>query len=187
MKTQQHTTVNLYLISFCEGDNTAMAQQYKCWLPELYLIAFRFTKNQEQAEDVVADCFEKLLQMPIEKRNQKFIEGQINLKALLIVMVKNKSLDCLKTAKNRNRIIDGIKNLWNTTSNNNATAIFSNESFEKMLGCLPEKEQIILKMNIDGYKHEEISEKLQLSEKTISNSLSLSRTKIKNLWSVFME
>lgn len=187
LKAQQHTSVNLYLISFCEGDNTAIAMQYKQWLSEFYLIAFRYVKNQEQAEDVVADCFEKLLQMPIEKRKQKFIDEQINLKALLIVMVKNKSLDCLKTAKNRNRIIDGIKNLWNTTSNNNATAIFSNESFEKMLGCLPEKEQIILKMNIDGFKHAEISEKLQLSEKTISNSLSLSRTKIKNLWSAFME
>jgi DNA-directed RNA polymerase specialized sigma24 family protein len=42
-------------------------------------------------------------------------------------------------------------------------------------------------MNLEGYKHEEISEKLQLSEKSISNSLSLSRAKIKNLWSVFME
>ena len=187
MKTSQHNSPDLYLISLCEGDNTAIAMQYKKWLPELYLIAYRYTKNQEQSEDIVADCFEKLLQMPLEKRKQKFIVEEINLKALLIVIVKNKCLDYIKTTKNRNRIIDGIKSIWSTSSNNTATAIFTNESFEALLKCLPEKEQLILKMNIDGYKHEEISEKLQLSEKTISNSLSLSRAKIKNLWSVFME
>lgn len=187
METLQHTTIDLYLISFCEGDNTAIAKQYKQWLPELYLISYRYVKNQEQTEDIVADCFEKLLQMPLEKRKQKFIEEQINLKALMIVMVKNKCLDYLKTSKNRNRIIDGIKSFWATTTNNSAKELFSNESFETMLGCLPEKEQVILKMNIEGYKHEEISEQLKLSEKTISNSLSMSRKKIKNLWDIFME
>lgn len=180
-------SIDLYLISFCEGDNTAIAKQYKLWLPELYLIAYRYVKNQEQAEDIVADCFEKLLQMPLEKRKQKFCEEQINLKALLIVIVKNKCLDYLKTTKNRNRIVDGIKSFWATTTNNSVRELFTDEGFETMLSCLPEKEQVILKMNIEGYKHEEISEKLQLSEKTVSNSLSLSRAKIKNLWNIFME
>lgn len=187
MKNSQHNSPGLYLIAFCKGDNTAITTQYKCWLPELYLIAYRYTKNQEQSEDIVGDCFEKLLQMPLEKRKQKFIDGEINLKALLIVIVKNKCLDYIKTTKNRNRIIDGIKSIWSTSSNNTATTIFTNESFETLLKCLPEKEQVILKMNLEGYKHEEISEKLQLSEKSISNSLSLSRAKIKSLWSVFME
>lgn len=187
MKEAIKNNFELYLKSFCDGDNTAIATQYKCWLPELYLIAYRYTKNQEQSEDIVADCFEKLLQMPLEKRKQKFIDEEINLKALLIVIVKNKCLDYIKTTKNRNRIIDGIKSIWSSSSNNTAITNFTNESFEALLKCLPEKEQVILKMNIEGYKHEEISEKLQLSEKSISNSLSLSRAKIKSLWSVFME
>ncbi len=55
MKNSQHTSSDLYLIAFCKGDNTAITTQYKCWLPELYLIAYRYTKNQEQSEDIVAD------------------------------------------------------------------------------------------------------------------------------------
>lgn len=171
---------------FCEGDNSAIAKQYKQWSAELYFIAFRYLKNEKDTEDVVADCFEKLLLLPLEKRKQKFITEQINLKALLIVMVKNRSLDHLKTAKNRNRIIDGIKNIWPTKSVNASGIVFSNENFEKMLVCLPIKEQTILKMNLEGYKHEEISQHLNVSEKSISNSLSLSRSKIKNLWENFM-
>lgn len=77
--------------------------------------------------------------------------------------------------------------MWNTNTNNTAKETFASENFNKMLDCLPKKEQLILKMNLDGYKHSEISEKLNVSEKTISNSLSMSRSKIKNVWNVFME
>ncbi len=186
MDNSGHYTTDNYLNLFCEGDNTAITKIYKEWSTELYFIAFRYVRNQQDAEDVVADCFEKLLLLPLEKRKLKFIDEQINIKALLIVVVKNRSLDHLKTAKNRTRIIDGIKNLWPTTSINTSRIVFSNENFEKMLICLPIKEQTILKMNLEGFKHEEISQLLNVSEKTVSNSLSLSRNKIKNLWENFM-
>ena len=187
MITAVENTTDPYLISFCNGDNNAITLQYKMWMPELYLIAYRYLKNQEEAEDAVADCFQKLIEMSLEKRKQKFIDDAINLKALLIVVIKNKCLDQLKTSKNRNLIIEGIKILWNTNTNNTAKETFASENFNKMLDCLPKKEQLILKMNLDGYKHSEISEKLNVSEKTISNSLSMSRSKIKNVWNVFME
>ncbi len=178
---------NNYIESFCNGDNKAIAAQYKLWLPQLYLIAFRYVKNHEIAEDVVSDCFEKLLIMPAEKRREKFIDEQINLKALLIVMVKNKSLDYIKVTENRNRIKEGLQWFLNKTTQNKIHEKFSEENFKRLVNCLPYKEQIILKMNLEGYKNEEISKKFKLSEKSISNSLSLSRTKIKNLWHIFME
>jgi RNA polymerase sigma factor (sigma-70 family) len=187
LSSKAETTIEFYIISFCNGNNDAIALQFKKWIPEFYVIAYRYLKNQDDAEDVVADCFEKLLQMPLVKRKQKFIGDAINLKALLIVIIKNKCLDQLKTSKNRNRIIDGIKSLWPSSTNNTVKETFSIENFDMMLGCLPEKEQSILKMNLDGFKHSEISEKLNISEKTISNSLSMSRSKIKNMWNVFME
>ena len=187
METETVIELELYLISFCNGVNTAIANQYKNWLPELYLIAFRYLKNQEEAEDIVADCFEKLMLMPVEKRKQNFLDKQINLKALMIVIVKNKCLDVLKINKNRNRILDGIKDLFPTSSKNLSRKTFSDENFEVMMGCLPEKEQIVLKLNIEGYKNEEISEKLNISEKTVSNLLSMSRSKIRDLWGIFME
>lgn len=187
MKNSKLNNTNNYIESFCNGDNNAIAAQYKLWLPQLYLIAFRYVKNHEIAEDVVSDCFEKLLIMPAEKRREKFIDEQINLKALLIVMVKNKSLDYIKVTENRNRIKEGLQWFLNKTTQNKIHEKFSEENFKRLVNCLPNKEQIILKMNLEGYKNEEISKKLKLSEKSISNSLSLSRTKIKNLWHIFME
>lgn len=184
---KSENTLSLFLKDFCNGNNEAIAMQYKLWLPELYVIAFRYVKNHEIAEDVVSDCFEKLLVMPIEKRREKFIEDQINLKALLIVMVKNKCLDNIKVKNNRNRIKDGLKWFLPRLAQNNVEEKFLEENFKILLECLPVKEQIILKMNLEGFKHEEISDKLQISEKSVSNSLSLSRSKIKSLWKIFME
>ena len=52
------------LQNFCQGDNKALGAIYSTWLPELYLVAFRYVQSEQEAEDVVADCFEKLFLMP---------------------------------------------------------------------------------------------------------------------------
>jgi hypothetical protein len=53
----------------------------------------RYLKSQEEAEDVVADCFEKLLKMSNENGRKKFIIDQIDLNSLLIVIVKTSAFD----------------------------------------------------------------------------------------------
>nr|WP_314836043.1 RNA polymerase sigma factor [uncultured Flavobacterium sp.] len=181
------TPLHVNIVLFCQGNNDAFGKLYQEWLPELYLVAFRYLKSSLEAEDVVADCFEKLLTMSIEKRQEKFIENQINIKALMIVIVKNKCLDLLKTNKNRGRIIDKIKNLWPSTTSNLVNQKFLEENFESLFICLNDRERVILKLNMDGFSHQEISAQLNISEKTISNTLSISRNKIRELWALFME
>ena len=172
---------------FCQGDNEALARLYKQLLPELYLIAVSYTKSSQDAEDIVADCFEKLILMSNEKRQEKFIENKIDIKALLIVIVKNKCLDYLKTTKNRSRILDSVKILWSSSTSNLAKQQFVEQNFETLMGFLLEKERQILKLNMDGFTHQEISIKMNISEKTVSNTLSISRNKIRELWNVFMK
>ena len=155
---------------------------YKLWLPELYLLAYRYTKQQEDAEDIIADCFEKLLLLPVSKRKQKFIEEGIQLKPLLIVMVKNKSLDVIKTKKNRNRIIEGIKHLIPIKTNNASIENLADDNYNQLLSCLPEKESAILNFYIQGFTLQEISRKMNISEKTVSNILALARKKVKKMW-----
>ncbi|WP_084329640.1 RNA polymerase sigma factor [Flavobacterium sasangense] len=178
---------SIALQQFCKGDNQALSTLYKNWLPELYLVAYRYVQCEQEAEDIVADCFEKIFAMPITKRQQKFIEEEINIKALLLVMVKNKSLDVIKTKKNRIRILEGIKGFLPTISFNNAKQNLANDNFKELLNCLPKKEKQILSLSIDGFTNAEIGEQFNLSEKTIANLLAMVRKKVKNLWNTFME
>ncbi len=182
-----HSITTLALQQFCKGENQALSLLYKAWLPELYLVAYRYVQSPQEAEDVVADCFEKIFTMPTKKRRQKFIEEEINLKALLLVMAKNKSLDVIKTKNNRNRIVDGIKKLLPSLGVNEVTQTLTNDNFKALLSCLPEKERQIITLSTEGFSTKEIGEQLNLSEKTIANLLSMARKKVKNLWETFME
>ena len=186
MKTLNYISTTS-LIQFCNGNNHALCPVYTACLPELFLVAYRFVQSQHEAEDVVSDCFEKLFSMSKTKRHQKFIEQEINIKALLLVMVKNRSLDVIKIKNNRYRIIEGIKKFFPVVEFNKITETIAEEDFKLLLACLPEKEKVILALSMEGFTSCEIGVKLNLSEKTIANLLSISRKKVKELWNVFME
>ena len=175
------------LLQFCNGNNQALFAVYTVCLPELFLVAYRYVKSKHEAEDVVSDCFEKLFTMSNAKRHQKFIEQEINIKALLLVMVKNRSLDVIKTKNNRNRIVDGIKKILPIVGFNGIAEKITDEDFKLLLACLPEKEKVILALSMQGFTNNEIGAKLNLSEKTIANMLSMARKKVKELWKTFME
>lgn len=172
--------------NFCLGDNKALGAIYSAWLPELYLVAFRYVQSEQEAEDVVADCFEKLFLMSITKRHQKFIKDEINLKALLLVMVKNRSLDVIKTKKNRNRIVDGLVKFFPKFVLNGSKQTISNENFKSLLACLPDKEMKIVMLHLEGFSNKEIGIQLEISEKTVANLLCVARKKINQLWEIFM-
>lgn len=175
------------LLDFCNGNNKALCAIYSAWLPELYIVSFRFLQSTTEAEDAVADCFEKLIKMPIATRKEKFIEQKINLKALLLVMVRNRSLDVIKTKNNRIRIVDGLAKSIPKFGLNESKQTLTNDNFKMLLTCLPNKEMEILTLHLEGYTHQEIGIKLKLTEKTISNLLSVARKKVKDLWKIFME
>ena len=108
-------------------------------------------------------------------------DWQINLKALLLVAVKNKALDKIKVENNRKRIQNGMQHSTFNTTKNMVFQTLNNEYLESMLLVLPERERDILKMNMDGYDRNEIGHALNVSPKTVSNSLSTSRSKLKEI------
>ena len=76
--------------------------------------------------------------------------------------------------------------LFNYTSFNKSIENMNKECFTALCNCVPEKERLILLLNIDGFSHQEIALKTGLSEKTISNNLTSARKKVKCLWEDFM-
>jgi len=77
-----------------------LTKSYKVLVPELYLVAYSFVKSETIAEDIVADCFKILLQLPNDKRRQKVNEYNFNLKNILLEILKNQSLEVVNSKKN---------------------------------------------------------------------------------------
>lgn len=181
MKDSLVNNIDSITVAFCNGNSDGIESLYRNWSAKLFFIAYKYLRNTEDAEDIVADAFEKLLKMPIQKRKQKFIQDGVDIKALLIVVVKNKSLDKIKVKNNRRRIIGTIQHLIPKTTKNDVWNLFSDEIVESILISLPERERKMFRMKLQGYSREEIAMVFEVSLKTVSNTLSSSRNKLNDL------
>ena len=164
-----------YWKDFLNGDNDALAKLYVELFEPLVLKAIYYTKNPEFARDIVSSLFVSLIELPYEERCKRW-ECIENHQALLIAIVRNKCLDHLKISQNRARINSELFSAVSTDT----TAMISH-----LMVCIEElkdDEKELIEMHLQGFNNTEISEKLNLSEKTVRNKLSLTRKSLSKLW-----
>lgn len=168
---------------FVVGDNNALKSTYLNHHAALLMTAYYYLKNEEEAKDIVADIFKKLLEMTVEERKEKLVGVNEKLATFLKVLVKNKCLDYIKVEKNRTRIVNSMSAFF---SRSNSSFSLVDEDFKLMLDTLPERQKEVLALHLEGYDNNEISEKLDITYNTCRNTLSTSKKKIRELWITFM-
>ena len=166
-----------YWQNYLNGDNDALAKLYVNLFEPLVLKAIYYTKKPEIARDIVSSLFVSLLELDKEERLSRWDKIESH-QALLLAIVRNKCLDFLKITQNRERI-------------NNELFVATNCDVEKidmiahLTTCIQElkpDEKQLVELHLQGYSNDEISLKLNLSEKTVRNKLSLTRKSIWKLW-----
>ena len=163
---------------FINGNNRALASLYEDLFQPMLFISIKQTQDPELSRDVVSEFFVSLLETTIEDRKTKWIEIK-ELKAFFTVIIRNKSIDAIRTKTNRNRIETNLGNHKITFYENEYAHL---EHFEKSIALLNEKEKELYILHFTGYSNIEIGEQLNYSEKTVRNKLSLSRKKLIHLW-----
>jgi RNA polymerase sigma-70 factor (ECF subfamily) len=145
---------------------------------KLYLVAFRFLKNREEAEDVVQEVFIKLW-------NKKDSLDEYNsIEALATTTVKNHCIDQLRKVR-----ITGIDDLGNNIPyfvnepspyeqlERNETSII----LYKIIENLPEGyKEIIRKREIEGLSYEDIAKQTNQNINTLRVTLSRARGMIRD-------
>jgi RNA polymerase sigma-70 factor (ECF subfamily) len=159
---------NYYWELYLSGNNEALGFLYQELFQSLVFVSIYQVKNNEIARDIVSDLFVSLLAIPIDERKEKWASIEV-IKAYLSVAVKNRSIDYLRTHKNQLKIISHLP-LADFESNE----LFINEILE----LLSPEDTRLFQLHLNGYKNEEIGQKLTLSEKTVRNKLSLTRKKL---------
>ncbi|MGD0036099.1 MAG: RNA polymerase sigma-70 factor [Bacteroidota bacterium] len=150
-------------------DTKALKILFEKYFSVLCCFAFKFVKTTNLAEEVVSDVF---LRIWLKKEK---IEIKTNLKTYLYTAVRNQSLNCLKKNKIHLEEIDTVVK-ENKISDLNADKLIAYEELkddiEALLQRLPEKRQIIFKLNrIDGLSYKEIAEILSISVYTVQNQM----------------
>jgi RNA polymerase sigma-70 factor (ECF subfamily) len=173
---------DILITQFCQGDNDAFGVLFNRWKTEFYFFAYSYAKNEQDAEDILHDCFEKIIKKSVSYRQEKFQNEGVSFKAYLFKVIKNRALDILRVKSNRCRIIDEWFVSQQQISENFAFVKGRDLVAEKILQTLKKRERAIFVMYMDGFTLDEIGERYQVSKKTVSNVLSASKEKLRVIW-----
>lgn len=158
------------IIECVKGNARAQRMLFDKFAPKMLGVCMRYTKNTEQAEDVLQDGFIKVFGKLKDFKNEGSLEGWIRR-----IMV-NTSLDQIR--KNNKDL--GISNFDDVSYkiDNNAFVLegLMAEDLMKMIQSMPEGYKVVFNMfAIEGYSHNEIAETLGISENTSKSQYSRAR------------
>lgn len=150
---------------------------------KLYVYAFRFLQNQEEAEDAVQEVFIKLWRMG-EKLNE-----YTSVDALATTMTKNYCIDQLRRRKTISYEDTVRQGYHNVTSPSPQDELENTESYDiilRIIDHLPESYQMMIRLrDMDGFSYEEIAEKTDQNINTLRVVLSRARKIIREEYNKF--
>lgn len=167
------------LLLLKKGDEKVFEQIFNDNYTIFTRLSYRFVQNQEVAEEIVQDVFLKFW----DKRETISIE--ISLKAYLGQMVKNHSLNYLKSKEgNYQKLlkVDVEEHfvIDDETQNDVEFLEFQN-LVEKSINKLPDRSQEIFKMNrYDGLSYSKIATQLDISVKAVEKQMSQALSKMRD-------
>lgn len=168
------------IIEQCKQNNRkAQMQLYNQYCNGMYIVAKRFLKDADDAEDVVQEAFIKAFSKLHQYR------AEVTFGAWLKRIVVNKSIDFLKSKNQRLVELEEVHLKVIDTTNDDKwlvdDAITLND-VKEAINKLPEKYQYVVMLYlIEGYDHQEISEILNISEVASRTQLSRGKVKLQNL------
>jgi RNA polymerase sigma factor (sigma-70 family) len=160
-------------------------QVYNELLPCLLFSAYGYLRNKAESEDVVSEIFERMLRKNIISSN--IFDDADELKAYLLIAVKNACIDLLRAKKRKIHIIEKIITLFPQKSASKVFHIFEKEAFELMVKRISAREREVIDYHLKGYNNKEIAIKLNVSELTVRNTLHNAKKRIRKLWNIFMQ
>lgn len=151
---------------------------YKTYAPKVFGICKRYMKDRERAEEMAMNTFLTVFQKTNQFKNQGSFEGWI-----LRIAVNSCLMELRKRTNFENEY--PLDNLQSTIENEVLGNLDEND-IDKMLQLLPEGARIIFNLYVmEGYKHSEIAEKLNISEGTSKSQLNYAKGKLKKIVAVF--
>ena len=161
---------NEKLIRKCQQKSRkAFEELYKKFSPFVYGICLRYAKNRDEAQDILQDCFIKIMDRIGDFRFEGSFEGWLQRMAV------NESLNYLRLGRNSFSDMDEE----NADAEDERADIVSDMTAKELLDLiskLPDGYRTIFNMYvIEGYQHNEIAGILNITESTSRSQLKKAR------------
>lgn len=179
--------MDLLTSQYISGDNSAIEELYRRHSQRLLLTAYKYCRDKDMAEDVLQDIFEKLIRMDPEERRSRFSAETDNLEAWIFVSLKNRAMDKVKVLGNREKIMQSIRSSHTVEISNGCDESFLRDGLNNILQRLQPRQKQIISLHLEGYRNEEIAERLRLTYNTVKNNIYEARLKIARFRRHFLE
>ena len=160
------------IIQLCrQGDKAGQKVLYDMYKDILYPICLRYTKNEHEAEDVFIEGFYKILTKMDAYKGEGSFEGWM--KKIMV----NESLMYLRKKMRLNLMVELTDHDIEDTES--GIDHIDYEQFLEILAELPDGYRTVFNMYvIEGYKHKEIAEILEISINTSKSQLILAKKRL---------
>lgn len=159
------------LINQVQNNNRAAQKQlFDRFSPTMLSTCRQYIKDLHNAEDVMLCAFMKVFQNMNQYRNDGSFEGWIRK-----IMIRE-SLSFLRSKKEFDFIDDASQSILSVVSDQYETS----NDYQKLIDDLPKGCRYIFVLNvIEGYKHQEIAEMLNISVGTSKSQLAYAKKLLK--------
>ncbi|MDT8346184.1 MAG: RNA polymerase sigma factor [Flavobacteriaceae bacterium] len=164
---------NYQLIEACKNNKVAAQEAvYKTYAPKVYPVCLKYASCTDDAKDLLQDTFITVFEKVKQFNHQGSFEGWIKRIAINMAIKRYK--------KNIVYRLHDDKQIENETPQQ---SWLDGISIEAILGCimeLPNRYRLVFNLYVlDGYKHDEIAELLDISTGTSKSNLARARVILK--------
>lgn len=162
------------LIGCRKGKSKAQKKLYDLYSAQMFGVCLRYAKNTADAEDILQDGFVKVF------KNIDKYDGSGPLAGWIYRVMVNTALNHLRS-KNKMRFVEYDNNIADKHHEDDyIEPSFSKQEIMKAVQKLPYGYRTVFNMYvIDGYKHKEIAEMLDISINTSKTQLARARNMLK--------
>jgi len=175
--TYQFNTKHLKSTTYVKNTNKIEVKQKKV-TTVLKSFAYNLTQNVEDARDLYQETAYRAI-----KNKEKFNPGT-NFKAWLMTIMKNIFINNYRKKMKQNTIIDKTDNQYFINSSGNATQNAAESSIlmkeiTAMIEVLDDGLKIPFMMHYQGFKYQEIADKMELPLGTVKSRIFFARRELK--------
>ncbi|MFY0687604.1 MAG: RNA polymerase sigma factor [Cyclobacteriaceae bacterium] len=158
----------------CKNDHHAQESLYQKYARSMYTVALRYVKLEQEAEDILQEAFVKVFQKIDSFRQDSSLPYWIKR------IVVNTALNHQRSKLYLYPMVD-VNDLKDWSVQENALSTYSHNELLLMIKELPDGCRIIFNLYaIEGYKHHEIAEMLEISEGTSKSQYSRAKSLLKD-------
>ncbi len=181
MTTDTRNIEQALVLKIIQSDQSAFEDLYNLYADKLYYFALRYLKTKEEAENIIQDVFVKIW----ETRDR--LNSEYSISAYLFTIARNTIFNLHRKRLNETAYLEYLETYLDSLhSKLEQEIVYSdlNSHINKIVDKLPMQRKKVFELSRNGgLSHKEISQQLNISEKTIETHIRLAIKDIRKILS----